>query len=223
MANAGRLIKELMVEELSDALRQSPNVFVTSVGRLPAGETDTLRKQLRSVHARLRLVKRSLVLRSLSGEDHPEVSGLLGGSVALVFPHEDVLPTAKVIVEFARSHEDELVIRGGWVEGQLLDPHHVKELATLPSTPQLIAQLIGLIDYPMTDLIWTMERVLGEIAWVLEEASKSVEPVEPAAETPESTPASRSEPATPAAETPPANVGEANEEATPEEGGTTNA
>jgi len=96
-----------------------------------------------------------------------------------VISPDDVVQTAKCIMEFAKANEEKLVIRGGWIEGQLLDRKHVEELASLPSRPQLIARVVCAIESPLADLIVTLERLIGDVAWIVEEASKTVKPVEP--------------------------------------------
>jgi len=180
MAQVGRLANELMVQELSEVLQHHTNFFVTSIGRLQATEADTLRKHLRTNHARLFMIKRRLGLRGLKALAlNGEINALLEGSVAMVISPDDVVQTAKCIMEFAKANEEKLVIRGGWIEGQLLDRKHVEELASLPSRPQLIARVVCAIESPLADLIVTLERLIGDVAWIVEEASKTVKPVEP--------------------------------------------
>ena len=178
MAKAGRLAKELMVRELTDAVKQRSNFFVASIGPLQAVEADTLRRRLRGVQARVLVVKRTLGLRGMTDlKLNSGTSDLFSGSVALVLPGEDVIPAAKLLVDFAKESQDKLVVRGGWVEGQLLDQKRLQEVAGLPSKLDLVAQLIGVLESPMADLVFTIERVLGDVAWVVEEAAKSVKPV----------------------------------------------
>ena len=176
MPNVGLMMKELMVEELTTQLKEHSDFFVTTVGTLQAGEADLLRKRLFSALAQMLLVKRTLGRRSLSAVSlDTQIESLLGtSSVGFVFPtSEDVLPVAKVIVETAKANPEKFSVRGGWVTGQVLTQQHVEELASLPPKPQLIANLIGVIESPITNIIWTIEQALGEVAWVLEEASKT--------------------------------------------------
>lgn len=173
MAKVGRLIKESMVEELTTELSQRQNFFVAGVGRLSAVEADTLRKRLHGVQARVLMVKRTLGRQGLMALKLNDLESLLQGSVALVIPGEDLVPAAKLLADFAKVDEDKLVVRGGFVEGQLLDKRRFTELANLPSRPQLLAELIGSLESPMTDVVMTIERLVGELAWVIEEAAKT--------------------------------------------------
>ena len=179
MAQAGKLLKEAMARELRDELGRRPNFVVTSLGGLQAVEADALRKQLSTVKARMLMVKRTIGARVLSGlEGNGKTSELLAGSVVLVLSEQDAGPAAKILSRFAKSHEGKLAVRGGWVEGRLLDAAAMEELASLAPKPQLIAQLIGTLESPVTDLIFTIEAIPSELVWILEEASKKVKPQE---------------------------------------------
>ncbi|MBI2885101.1 MAG: 50S ribosomal protein L10 [Candidatus Omnitrophica bacterium] len=193
MAKVGRLVKESMVQEITSTLSERPSFLVTSLGRIEAIELDTLRKQLRTMQARVLMTKRTLGLRSVSGLALSDLPALFQGSVALVFPGEDIVPAAKLLVDFAKANQEKLSVRGGFVEGQLLNSKRVEELAALPSKPQLLAELVGVLEAPATDLILTLEQVIGDVAWVLEAASKAA----PAAPAPTTTTAQTEAPAQP--------------------------
>lgn len=176
MAKAGRLVKELMVRELAAALADRSSFFVASIGALQATEADELRKRLRSVQARMLLVKRTLARRGVPALQRADgLETLFSGSVALIVPGEDLIPAAKLLADFAKDRKEKLLIRGGWVEGQAVDQARFQEVAGLPAKPQLIAQLIGVLESPLTSLIFTVEQVLGDVPWVLEEASHTKE------------------------------------------------
>ncbi len=172
MAKVGRLVKDMIVQELSMVLKDRPSFFVTSLGPLQAVEADGLRKRLRGANARMVMVKRTLGLRGITGVPADDIKGLFSGSVALVLPGEDIIPAAKLLVDFAKANQEKVSVRGGWVDGQLLDAKRFEQYANLPSKPQLIADVIGGIEAPLANLIFTIESVLGELPWILEEAGK---------------------------------------------------
>jgi large subunit ribosomal protein L10 len=173
MAKVGRLVKERMVEELSEALKGSTSVLITSIGPLKAAEADSLRKRLRGSQARMFVAKRTLGERSVSALSRDDrLATLLSGSVAFVIPGDDVVKTAKIVVEFAKANEGKLTVRGGWVEGQVLSDKSVEAIASLPPKPQLIAEVVGALEAPFANLLWTLEYHLSDLAWVVEEVAK---------------------------------------------------
>ena len=199
MAKVGRLIKELAVKELTTSLKERPHFFVASWGTLTSVETDAFRKRLRASQARLVTVKRTLGLKSLAELKLDEAIPLFDGSVALVLPGKDLIQAAKLLVELAKGTDDNIAIRGGWVEGQLLNKQRLEELASLPSKPQLIAGLVAVLESPMTSLIMTVEGALRELVRVVEAMGAQAAAAKPAAE---SAPAAAADTPAPSAPTP---------------------
>jgi large subunit ribosomal protein L10 len=66
---------------------------------------------------------------------------------------------ARVVADFAKTN-DKLVIRGGAYGGKALDINGVKQLASIPSKEVLLAQLLGLMQSPIS----RTARVLAAIA-----------------------------------------------------------
>ena len=175
MAGVGRLVKESIVEELSAHLAERPNVFVTSMTRLPASEADALRQKLHQSQARLVMINRRLGRRAVEPLKIPGLTDLLEGSVGLVLVGENFLPAAKQIHEFWKTHGEQLWIKGALVDGQLLDAKRVEELANLPPKPVLLAQVAATIESPIAAVIATIERLLGDVAWLLERAAEKTQ------------------------------------------------
>ena len=179
MPNVGRLVKESVVKELSERLTQRPDFLVTTITRLPAEAADSLRQKLFSSQARLVMVKQTLGARMLEQLNLSSVTELFEGSVGLVLPGEDILPAAKIVVEFIKTHEEQLAVRGAFIEGVLLDKQRVEQLASLPPKPVLLAQVVATIESPMADLIFTIERLIGDLIWAADQAAeKKPAPVE---------------------------------------------
>jgi large subunit ribosomal protein L10 len=72
---------------------------------------------------------------------------------------EDAVAAAKVVAEFAKTN-DKLVIRAGAYGGKALDVNGVKQLASIPSKEVLLAQLLGLMQSPIS----RTARVLSALA-----------------------------------------------------------
>ena len=204
MAGVGRMVKESIVEHVNTQLAERPNVFVASVNRLPAPETDAFRQKLHASQARLIMVKRRLGKRAFEQLKVEGLDQLLEGSVGLILVGEEFLAAAKILIEFRKTHEEQIKVRGAVVDGQLCDKQRVEQLASLPPKPVLLAHVVATLESPMADVIFTIERLIGDIAWVAEQAAAA----KPAAAAPapaEAAPAAPESPAPEAqGETPPA-------------------
>jgi large subunit ribosomal protein L10 len=72
---------------------------------------------------------------------------------------QDAVAAAKVIADFAKGN-DKLIIKAGAYAGKVLDANGVKALAAIPSKEVLLAQLLGLMQSPVSRLA----RVVAAIA-----------------------------------------------------------
>ncbi len=72
---------------------------------------------------------------------------------------EDAVAAAKVLNDFAKTN-DKLVIKAGNYAGSSLDKAGVTALANIPSREVLIAQLLGVMQAPVSG----MARVLAAVA-----------------------------------------------------------
>jgi large subunit ribosomal protein L10 len=181
--SVGRMVKESIVEDLSKQLNEKSNVFIASVNRLSAPDADLLRRKLSTTQARMVMIKRRLSKRALDGLKMSGIEAMFEGSVGIVLPGDDVLPTAKTLIDFVKEHAEQMSVKGGVVDGQLLDAERVKYLADLPPKPVLLAQVLGMIEAPISDVIFTIERLIGDLGWVVEQAAAS-KPAAPAAPAP---------------------------------------
>jgi large subunit ribosomal protein L10 len=171
MAKVGRMVKDGSIQEIAAQLSERPNFFITAINRLSAPDADTLRRQLFGSKAHLLVVKRRLGQRAVSGLNVAGLSELLEGSVGIVLVETDVPAAAKRLVEFRKTHEAGLAVRGAVVDGQLLDASWVERLAQLPPKPVLLAQVVATIEAPIADVIFTVERLIGDIAWLAEQVA----------------------------------------------------
>ncbi len=190
MASIGHMVKESLAGRITEELSERPNFFVTQVNRLSAPDADSLRQKLHASKARLLVVKRRVGQRTIEKLNVAGLAELMDGSVGLVLAGEDALQAAKLIVDFIKTHENQLTVRGGIVDGQLLDKSRVEQLAALPPKPVLLAQVVGTLEAPISDVIFTIERLIGDIAWLAEQVAAQKPAEAPKAEAaPESKPA----------------------------------
>lgn len=93
-----------------------------------------------------------------------ELTGLndfLTGPNAIAFSNEDVIAPAKIINEFAKSHEA-LEIKAGVIEGNVATVEEVKALAELPSREGLLSMLLSVLQAPVRNLALATKAVADQ-------------------------------------------------------------
>jgi large subunit ribosomal protein L10 len=136
--------KVAKVAEVREDLTGAAATLLTHYRGLSVKELAELRAKLRETHAELRVVKNTLARRAAADAGIDGFEELLVGPTGLVFCAEDPVGPAKALKAFAKEHPD-LVIRGGYLDGEILDEAAAVKLADLASREELLATLVGLM------------------------------------------------------------------------------
>jgi large subunit ribosomal protein L10 len=194
--------KERVVAELTERLRVSETLIVADYRGLTNAEIDALRTKLIEHGARFAVVKNTLTRRAAEAAGADALLALLDGPSAIAFVEHDGDPVAvaKALGDAATSTKV-LAIRGGVLEGKSMTADEVNDLAKLPPTDVLRAQLVGAIISPLTTVVALVTAPLRDLVGLIDariaqlqeqgdtsEAEASAEPVpEATAETTEET------------------------------------
>ena len=167
------------VEELKRRLSGVKTVLLSEYRGLTVQQLSDLRKQLRSVSAEYKVVKNRLAKLALS-DSLASVKGLLKGPTGIILAKDDPVAVAKALHTFARTNQA-LVIKAGYVEGQMLEPAGLKALADLPSKEAIRSQIVGALQGPMAQLVGLLQAPQRELVYVLSQRGKDAEETSPGA------------------------------------------
>jgi large subunit ribosomal protein L10 len=137
--------KVAKVDEVRKDLDAAAATLLTHYRGLTVPQMAELRVKLREANAEMRIVKNTLTRRAASDAGIDGLEDLLVGPTGLVFCAEDPVGPAKAIKAFQKDHP-ELVLRGGYLDGEVLDEHEAIGLADLDSREDLLAKLAGLMQ-----------------------------------------------------------------------------
>ena len=170
-----------IVADLSEKLNRSPFMLVADYQRMKVDQFSELRNRLAPAGAEVRVVKNSFLRRAMSGSGLPDVAGQLTGQTAIVMGDKDVAPVAKILKTFAAEFKV-AALKIGVVDKAVLSTKDVEALAELPSREVLLAQLLGLLLSPMTQLARVLNEPGASLARLLNaKAEKEGKPAEAAA------------------------------------------
>jgi len=158
------------IEDLKTRLRGVKTVLLTEYRGLSVAQLSELRKQLRSVSAEYKIVKNRLARLALSS-DLSAVGTHLKGPTGMILSREDAVAVAKTLHTFAKTNTA-LVIKAGYVEGQMLPPDGLKALADLPSKDALRSAIIGALQGPLAQLVGLLTAPQRDLVYVLEQRGK---------------------------------------------------
>jgi large subunit ribosomal protein L10 len=185
--------KAAVVEEVGVQVAKSQTLVLAEYRGITVEHMTKLRADARAKGVYLHVLKNTLARRAVNGSKFDVVANEMTGPLIYGFS-EDAVAAAKVMNDFAKGN-DKLVLRAGAYNGKALDKAGVMTLASIPTKEVLLAQLLGLMQSPIS----RFARVLAAIA----EKKGGPAPAETVAETsaPEVAPAAP-EAAAPAADVP---------------------
>jgi len=129
-------------------------------------QLSALRGVLREAEAELSVVKNTLARRAANATGKEALLPYLTGPSGLVWVNGDPAVAAKALQQFAAKN-DKLELKGGILDGQDLPADRLKQLASLPSRDQLIAQLAGGVAAPLRGLAGGMNNLIAGLARTL--------------------------------------------------------
>ena len=149
--------KQSVVKEIVDKAKNSSTIIVAEYRGLSVAELQELRRALRKEEAELCVYKNSLVERASEELGYKELVDILSGPNAIIFSKE-VSNGAKVVAKYSRRFEN-LVIKGGVVDGQFANADKMKEVAKLPGREGLISMFLSCLQAPIRQFACAVQAV----------------------------------------------------------------
>ena len=166
--------KAAVVEEVAAQVAKSQTLALAEYRGLTVENLNKLRVDARAKGVYLHVLKNTLARRAVAGTPFESAGEHMAGPLIYGFS-EDAVAAAKVIADFAKTN-DKLVIKGGSYAGKALDANGIKSLASIPSKEVLLAQLLGLMQSPISGFA----RAIAAVAE--QKAGPAEAPAEAAAE-----------------------------------------
>ncbi len=150
--------KQTVVADVAAQVARSQTLALAEYRGLTVAHLDVLRKTAREKGVYLHVLKNTLARRAVAGTPFEVAAESMVGPLIYGFS-EDAVAAAKVLSDFAKGN-DKLIVKGGAYAGKVLSADGVKSLAAIPSKEVLLAQLVGLMQSPISRIA----RVLAAIA-----------------------------------------------------------
>jgi large subunit ribosomal protein L10 len=162
--------------QLKEKLTRAQNVIVANYAGLNSASQTELRAKVKAAGGEFTVTKNRLIKIALTEKiaaDLPnEFTAALEGPNATIFGFSDPVAATKVLIDFAKTNEA-LELKIGMLVGtadqtmKVLSIAELKTLAQLPSRQQLLAQLVGQLNAPVTGFVNVLSGNLRGLVQVL--------------------------------------------------------
>ncbi|MDY7078077.1 MAG: 50S ribosomal protein L10 [Chloroflexota bacterium] len=159
--------KNELVEQYIEQLEQSKGIILTDYRGLTVSEMSDIRHAVRSIGGKFQVAKNRLLALALRESEMPLPDEWLIGPTAISFCYDEVPPIAQVFRDATKDLET-LHIKGGLVGMSVVTAEQVHAIANLPSREVLLAQVLGTINAPASQVVGVVASGIRQILNVLQ-------------------------------------------------------
>ncbi len=152
--------KENVVKTVKDLVSSSNAVVICDYRGLTVKELSDLRRSLKEKGSKINVYKNTLVDRAI-GDTLEGIREYLTGPNIYIFCNDVTDGSLKILSKFSKRNEV-FTIKGGVVDGKVVDATYIKTLANLPSKEGLVSMLLSVLQAPMRNLAYSLSQVAGQ-------------------------------------------------------------
>ena len=149
--------KKGVVTEISDRLKNASSSVVAEYRGLSVAEITELRRALRAEGVEMKVYKNTLAARAAEDAGLGDLKEYLTGPNAMMFGSDETT-ASRILAQFAKKHKA-LVLKGGVVEGKVIDADTVNELAALPNRDGMLSMLLSVLQAPIAQFARAVNAV----------------------------------------------------------------
>jgi large subunit ribosomal protein L10 len=147
--------KKALVAEVSAIAARAQSVVAAEYRGITVAQMTELRAKARGQGVYMRVVKNTLARRAIAGTSFEPIGPQLKGPLVLAFSKEDPGAAARVVKDFAKTHE-KLVPTLVSLGGRVLPARDIERVASLPTREQALSILLGVLKAPLEKLVRTL-------------------------------------------------------------------
>ncbi|MGI6243340.1 MAG: 50S ribosomal protein L10 [Prevotella sp.] len=162
-------VKDTIIVELGEKLKQYPHFYLVDVTGLNAERTSLLRRKCFEKKIKMVVVKNNLLNKALEASeiDFSELYGVLKGTTAVLFTETANVP-AKLLKDKDVVKDGIPALKAAYAEeGFYVGAEKLGELAALKSKNEVIAEIVSLLQSPAKNVVSALQSGANTIHGVL--------------------------------------------------------
>jgi len=165
-----RTTKAAEVTKLKDRFDRMTSLVMLDYKGINVETVTKLRAEFRKAGVEYKVAKNTLVKQALKGSKILDaLSPHLVGMTGFAWSYEDPSAAAKVVKAFLKDNEGKIAVRGGLIEGTVLDAKGVTDqLATMPGKDELRATLLATMQAPLAQFVRLLAAPSQNFAYLLD-------------------------------------------------------
>ena len=152
--------KKAIVAQMKETLSQAKGAVLVGYSGLTVAQVTDLRRKFLAEGVEYKVIKNTLTRIAANELGYEAFSEHLEGPTALATSKEDAVAPARVIEQFIKATEQEVVtVKAGIVEGEVMDAAGVKAIASLPNREGMLSMLLSVLQAPVRNVAYAVKAV----------------------------------------------------------------
>ncbi|SVD10087.1 uncharacterized protein METZ01_LOCUS362941 [marine metagenome] len=158
-----------VVNDLTQKFKDSSGIYLTKYTGMNVAQATNLREQFRKNEVLYLVSKNTLTKLAVKNAGFADkLDDLLTGQIGIAYSLNDPTAPARVIRNYEKENKDSsLEVVGLIFEGKLFNADKYKEISILPSRDELLAQLVGCFNQPISMIVGTLNGVMSKLVMAL--------------------------------------------------------
>lgn len=154
---------KFLVDKLS-GLKTSA-VFTNFKG-LSAQDMYDMRRLIKDNGGEYKVIKNTLALMAIAKAGHEQAKDFISGPCGIAFSPEEPTKLVKALVGFSKEKEA-FVLKGGILEGEIINDEKLKLIASLPEREELLAGMLMNLNAPISNLTNYLHQMISSFVCVI--------------------------------------------------------
>jgi large subunit ribosomal protein L10 len=170
-------LKNFVTEDLKKRFQALDSYILVDYRGLNSAQSFELRRLLHEAGTRMTVVPNRLAVRILDRwkGKKGEFRDLFRGPTAILYARDGAVSASKAVMGWKKKNKDLLPIKGGVLGEEILGPKEAEGLSKIPDRPQLLAQVAGCFQGPLSRLAAAMQGIIARVAYALDGRRKKLE------------------------------------------------
>ena len=158
---------------ITEQLDAANTVYLTDYQGLTVAQANSLRRAMSAADIEFKVLKNTLLKRAMEQKGgFDELFDQLNGPTAVALSNDPSAP-AKVLKKFLADHSLEIPrFKGAYIDGAVYPEGNLDALATLKSKDELIADILGLLLAPITNVARALSSQGAGLASIVQQISE---------------------------------------------------
>lgn len=164
--------KQLLLDEVKGQIQNFGSFVVMRYTSLEANKANAFRREVAKMGGSVEVMRKRILIKAAQEAGVTLDLKALPGHIGLIYADKDPIEMTKFVFKFSEDNDKKVEVIGGRFEGQFFGAADVEKLSKLPGKDEMRAQLLGVLEAPMSQTLGVIDALLSSVVYCLDNKCK---------------------------------------------------